>query len=153
MPESVHRERLEILGEHVVAAAHEGQRSRCLDEADRAARARAEGDVARQLGQAVACGLARGDRDLDRVADQGRVDVDVEDGPLQRLQVLQREHLPELGRRDELPLHDRQLLVVLGVADRHLEHEAVDLRLGQRVGPFRLDRVLRRHDEERVRYR
>ena len=89
----------------------------------------------------------------DRVADEGRVDVDAEDGPLQLLQVFQREHLAELRRRDELPLDDRQLLVVLGIADRHLEHEAVDLCLGQRVGPFRLDRVLRRHHEERIRHR
>jgi hypothetical protein len=42
---------------------------------------------------------------------------------------------------------------VLGVVDEDLEHEAVDLRLGQRVGALRLDRVLGRHHEERVGHR
>ncbi len=47
-------------------------------------------------------------------------------------------------------MHDRELLVTPGIADEDLEHEAVDLRLGQRVRALGLDRVLRRHDEERV---
>ena len=37
------------------------------------------------------------------------------------------------------------------VVDEHLEHEAVDLRLGQRVRALGLDRVLRREHEERAR--
>ena len=37
------------------------------------------------------------------------------------------------------------------VADEHLHHEPVDLRLGQRVGALGLDRVLGRQDEERAR--
>ena len=36
------------------------------------------------------------------------------------------------------------------VADLDLQHEAVELRLGQRVGALLLDRVLRREDEERL---
>ena len=36
------------------------------------------------------------------------------------------------------------------VADLDHEHEAVDLRLGERVGPLLLDGVLRRHDDERL---
>ena len=51
---------------------------------------------------------------------------------------------------DELALDDGELLVVLRVADQHLQHEAVDLRLRQRVRPLGLDRVLRRHHEERL---
>ena len=50
---------------------------------------------------------------------------------------------------DELPLDDGELLVVLGIPDQHLEQEAVDLGLGQRVRALRLDGVLRRHHEER----
>ena len=49
-------------------------------------------------------------------------------------------------------MDDRQLLVALRVADEHLEHEAVDLRLGERIRPLGLDRVLRRHHEERLRH-
>ena len=36
------------------------------------------------------------------------------------------------------------------VTDDDLEHEAVDLRFGQRIGAFLLERVLRGHDEERI---
>ena len=57
------------------------------------------------------------------------------------------------GAVDELALDDGQLLVVLRVPDHDLEHEAVDLRLGQRIRALRLDRVLRRHDEEGIRNR
>ena len=39
----------------------------------------------------------------------------------------------------------------VGVAERQPHHEAVDLRLGQRVGALVLDRVLRREHEERAR--
>jgi hypothetical protein len=43
----------------------------------------------------------------------------------------------------------RGLLAEAWVVDDDLEQEAVDLRLGQRVGALGLDRVLGRHDEER----
>ncbi len=39
----------------------------------------------------------------------------------------------------------------LGIVDDHVEHEPVELRLGQRIRPFLLDRVLRRQHEERLR--
>ncbi|MEA2228902.1 MAG: MoxR-like ATPase, partial [Solirubrobacteraceae bacterium] len=124
--------------------------SRGVDQRDRAARARAERDEGRQRGQAVLVGAARRGRQLERVADEARVDVDVADARLHRAQLVDREQLRELGRRHQRALDDRQLLVVLGVVDEDLEHEAVDLRLRQRVGALRLDRVLRRHHEERV---
>ena len=37
------------------------------------------------------------------------------------------------------------------IPDDDLQHEAVDLRLGKRVRALGLDRVLRRHHEERLR--
>ena len=43
----------------------------------------------------------------------------------------------------------RQFLPV-GVAHEQLEQEAVQLGLGQRIGAFLLDRVLRGHDQERL---
>ena len=39
---------------------------------------------------------------------------------------------------------------LLRIADLDHQHEAVELRFGQRVGALLLDRVLRRHDEERL---
>ena len=101
-------------------------------------------------GQSVRLGLASRGRDVDGVADERGVDVDVGYGPLKRNQVLERQRLAQLGRLDELPLDDGQLLVVSRVSDHDLEHEPVYLRLGQRVGAFGLDRVLRGHHEERL---
>ncbi len=46
---------------------------------------------------------------------------------------------------------DRDLLVLVGIAERGPQREAVELRLGQRERPLLLDRVLRRDHEERRR--
>ena len=40
-----------------------------------------------------------------------------------------------------------------GIADAHVHQEAVELRFGQRVGAFLLDRVLRGHHQEQRRQR
>ena len=88
--------------------------------------------------------------ELDGVADDPGIDVDRCGRVLQLPQPLQLEHAPELGRRDERALNDRQLLVMLWIPDEDLEHEAVDLRLRERVGALGLDRILRRHDEEGI---
>ena len=45
---------------------------------------------------------------------------------------------------------DLELLVLARVVDQDVEHEPVELGLGQRIGAFLLDRVLRGQDEERV---
>ena len=50
-------------------------------------------------------------------------------------------------------VEDRQFVAAVGVVDDDLEHEAIDLRFGQGIGSFLLDRVLRRQDEERSRQR
>src|SRR5262249_26843115 len=47
-------------------------------------------------------------------------------------------------------LSDGQLLLEAGVIDEDLEHEAVELGLGQRIGSLLLDRVLRAEHEERL---
>ena len=52
-----------------------------------------------------------------------------------------------------LLVKDDDLVHRLGVADAQPEHEAVELRLGQREGALVLDRVLRGDDEERLRHR
>ncbi len=49
------------------------------------------------------------------------------------------------------PAHPQEhflLLVPAGIADPDLEHEAVELCLGERIGPLVLDRILGREDEE-----
>ena len=47
-------------------------------------------------------------------------------------------------------LDDRHLVVLGQVVDDHVEHEPVELGLGERIGPLHLDRVLRGQDEERL---
>ena len=47
-------------------------------------------------------------------------------------------------------VEDPFFLVGDGIADLDVEHEAVELGFGQRIGPFLLDRVLRGDDEERI---
>ena len=42
------------------------------------------------------------------------------------------------------------LLIAIGIADPDLQHEAVELGLGKRVGPLVLDRVLGRQHHERL---
>ena len=43
---------------------------------------------------------------------------------------------------------DRNFLVATGIINADHEHETVELRFGERVGAFLLDRVLRREDEK-----
>src|SRR3954451_11534416 len=45
---------------------------------------------------------------------------------------------------------DAVLLRLRRIVDDHVEHEAIELRLGQRVGALLLDRVLRREHEQRT---
>ena len=47
-------------------------------------------------------------------------------------------------------LDDPELFFLLGIIDEDVEHEAVELRFGQRIGAFLLDRVLRGQHEERI---
>ena len=51
-----------------------------------------------------------------------------------------------LGR----PPGDFEFFLEVRIRHQHLEHEAVLLRFGQRVGAFLLDRVLRRQHQERI---
>ena len=46
---------------------------------------------------------------------------------------------------------DLEFFIFAGIADVDVEHEPIELRFGQRIGAFLLDRVLRRQDEERLR--
>jgi hypothetical protein len=55
-----------------------------------------------------------------------------------------------LGTRQ---LQDLPLRLGVRIVDAHVQQEAVELRLRQRVGAFLLDGVLRRHDQEQPRQR
>ena len=77
--------------------------------------------------------------------------VDLLDQPLEGQDVLAREHRIEvrLVVRGRLHRHG-QLIFSREIVDDDVEHEAVELGLGQGVGAFEFDGVLGSHDEERL---
>ena len=66
--------------------------------------------------------------------------------------IVQADHGLEVLQRvsEALLLEDLQLVVDARVAERRLQEEAVELRLGEREGALVLDRVLGRDEQERV---
>jgi hypothetical protein len=148
VPQHVGHQVGHVLGQRVAAPAQEGEGARAFDQVDGRARAGAEGDVARLVGQAVPRRLARGRHQLHRVLDQRRVDVQLAALALQHGELLGGRDRHHVDARPGHALDDHELLVVARVADQHLHHEAVDLRLGQRVGALGLDRVLSGHHQE-----
>ena len=90
MAQDVGRDLLDVLGERVVTAAHERERTAGQDHVDRRARARTEDDEALQLAEPDLRDAPRGVGELHRVLDQGRVDEDGVGRPLQRGQLRRR---------------------------------------------------------------
>jgi 16S rRNA (adenine1518-N6/adenine1519-N6)-dimethyltransferase len=145
MAQHVVRDLLHVLGDDERAAADERVRLRHVRQRERRARRRAVGDVRRRL--------ARGGDEGDEIAADPFVDVhrrrevsDAGDG-------VERQHAPHRDRRRgriEVHAEDAQLLVGGRIVDAQLHHEAVDLRLGERVRPLMLDRILRGDDDEGV---
>ena len=92
-----------------------------------------------------------GAHDVERVAHHRLRHRHLAHQPLERDQVLAGDRpleLRVLNRRRRAD--DVDLLVVRRVLDDDVEHEAIELRFGQRIGAFELDRVLRREDVERL---
>ena len=88
----------------------------------------------------------------DRVLHQRRIDVDLAALLLQLGELSHAGDRVQQGGRAGDALGDHELLVLGRVVDQHLHHEAVDLGFGQRIGALGLDRVLRRHHQERLRH-
>ena len=147
MAQHVAREVAHVARQHVVAPAQQRERAAGVDEVDRPARAGAE------LDPALLAALARRRRQRDGVLHHAPVDVD----RLRRALVAASAAGESTSRAAraavERALDHGDLVARVGVVDDELEHEAVDLRLGQRVGALGLDRVLRRQHEERLRAR
>ena len=71
---------------------------------------------------------------------------------LHRQDVLGGQHGPHVGRRVAGRRRDDRLFLILRrVIHPQLEHETIQLRLGEGIGPLLLDRVLRREHKERRR--
>jgi hypothetical protein len=97
--------------------------------------------------------LARGADEIDDPPLEQLVDVDGLDRVLQSRDLLQRDRRLDVLERMAAPLlaDDSDLFLGVGVAERGLQEEAVELSLREREGALQLDRVLRRQDEEGLR--
>src|SRR4051812_15243782 len=137
------RQLLDVVGQRVVAAAQERPRLGGAQQHQAGARRGAE------LHAMVA---ARVVQERDDVVAQRLRGVHAAGG------LLALEHLGAVGDRLQVEhavaplvaLEHPRLLGGARVAELEPDHEAVDLRLGERVGALVLDRVLRREDEERA---
>ena len=149
MAEHVGPDRLHVLRGDVAAVAQEGVGLGRQVEVDGGARAAAVGDHPGQVLHPVGGGLAGGEDYVHDILFNLGVDIDGPHRVPGGQDVSRPDHLPGgghgLGRH---PVHDRQLFLLVRVAHDHLEHEAVHLGLGQRVGPLLLDRVLGGHHQE-----
>src|SRR5437764_6695221 len=138
----------QVVREDVGTPAHEGERPAGGHQVDRRAWARAVGNRGGEVLEALDLpGAARVGERGGIGADRG-IHVDLGYRLLHLLELIERHHLVKLDRRTGNPLHDDDLFLEGGVIDEHLQHEAVELGFGERVGSVGLDRVLGREDDE-----
>jgi len=150
---SEHRQdqRRNVFSRDVVTAHHQRARLGCERQKHRSPHAPAILDVpAYDLGRQRIFGACRSDQ-LDRVAAHGLGDRDLPDQPLKLHDLLRRRADIDLGdiHSCRIAVHDLYFVVVGQVVEDDVEKKAVELRLGQRVCPLELDRVLRRKHEKR----
>ena len=137
-------ERLHVVGQHVVASLQRGHRLRGAEEHQAGPRARAELDALVVPGRLA---------DRHHVTAHRLARVDRRRSALRRAHRRHVRHRPQVAHavvRGVLLQH-RRLVVGCRVAQGEADHEAVELRLRQRIGPLVIARVLRRHDDERAR--
>ena len=151
MAEHVGADRLHVLRRDVAATLEEGVRLGGEGQVERRARRGAILDEGAQV-ELVGLRLARGEDDVDDVVLDLVVDVDLVDQGARAEDLVGGHHGADalVVPRHRHPVEDLALLLARGIADAELQHEAVDLGLGEGVGPLLLDRVLRGEDEERV---
>ena len=146
VPQHRRRQRLHVVGHHVTPAVEQRRSLRHLEQRDAAARRGAEGEHRRAPRGAddrrdvrTRLGSTRTRRTPSRRPARTRASATSRDAVAGRQVGLE---------AAEHPVQDPLLDSLVGITHQHLDHEAVELRLGQRVGALELDRVLRREDGE-----
>ena len=150
MPHDVERHVANVFRKGVVASAHEGQGPARYYHVDGSPRAGAEQYVAAEFSESARIGLASGGHQPHRVVDESGVHVDAVRLTLQTNSFLDAQDGLYGLQCARHPFNDHELLGSVRVANEHLKHETVDLRLGEGISALRLNGVLRRHNEERV---
>src|SRR6266508_2628184 len=138
------RDGLHVVRRHEVPSGEGRSGPRDLQEREGTARARADLDLVV---------LPRPRDDVDDVSLDRWVHVDVLEGRLEREHLVRRRdgfNRGIVGSPRASTLQDLDLLLPRRIADVNFEEEPVHLRLREGVRAFVLDRVLRRHDEERA---
>ena len=145
------RQRADVLEAHVIAAAR--QRPRLAAEHQILRRAHAGAERHPLLDEVLGVRVLRpaGAHDVERVPHHRLGHRHLAHQPLERDQIVAGDRPLELRilNRRRRP-HDVELLVVRRVLDDDVEHEAIELRFGQRIRALELDRVLRREHVERL---
>ena len=151
MTEHVGADGFYVAGRHVAAALQQRPRLCGEREIDRRARARAELDQRAEIAQLVLLWVARREDDVDDVVAHFFIHMDAVHDLARGEDVVELDHAlhVEIRPRERHRVEDAPLLLERRVAHEHLQHEAVHLRLGQRVGAFLIDRIFRREHEER----
>ncbi len=130
MAQDVESESPHVLGHGVVSPVQDGERLCCQDHVDRRARARSEAEVRRGIGETNGAEVPRCAGDGDGILDQRGIDVDRQRLILERAQLCDVDHRLGSDGRSRHPLDDHELFRARRVADEHLEHESIQLRLG-----------------------
>jgi len=142
MTQDIGRKLPGIHRDDVITATQIGPRPGRQHDVDRRARAGTEGQIAGQFGKPHHAWVTGRTRERDGILDHSGVDADRVDGGLQPPKSVRVEdRVDPLGRADH-PLDDDVFLCGRGISDEHLEHEPVDLCLGERIGALGLDGVL-----------
>ncbi len=144
-------ERLDVLDRHVIPPVHQRARLRAADE--RLAGAQAGAPLHPLLDEVRRAGIAgpRRLRQPHRVARDLLGDHHLSHQLLKLQDVVARQNALRrwtvISRR---PRDHGHFIVFTQVLDDDVEHEAIELGLGQRIGALELDRILRREHEERT---
>ena len=150
MPQNRVGERPDVFEAHVVTPLRECPRLPPKNEILGGPDARPEGDPLVDEVRRISIGARPGGpNDVDRITQDRVRDGDLSYEPLERDEIRARDCVLELRLQDSsCRAHHVQLLVFGKMVHDDLEHEAVELRLWQRVGAFELDGILSREHIE-----
>ena len=140
-----------ILGHHIAAALDESVGFCGLRQADTCTRRTTKANHLLKVVESVLFGVTGSKHNINNITLNLLVHIDVFHNLASLDNLVGRENL--VGFREcalNILTHNELLFVFLRVADNHLEHKTVHLRLGQRIGSLLLNRVLSGHNQERL---